>query len=1204
MRNSFSSRLRGVLGALVLAAAASFAAPTLASDSLSSTALSRMADSSAIVSTLSESPDGRVPVIVEFSTPEVPALAAASAARGSAAADEALTAAVHDAQSSILGRALELPDMGALSAAMESEALNIKRMDFVPMFAVTADAALLERLAADPMVERIYLDAQNEPFLTTSLPLIGMPATYAAGATGTGWHVAVLDTGGRRSHEFLNSRIVSAACYSTNTTGVSSLCPGGATSSTHIDSANDCSDGTPGCGHGTHVAGIAGGFFGAPQPGNPSNGVSRNGRIISINVFSRGTGGLTAFNSDIILGLNRVYALRNTYQIAAANLSLGMRGSFNTTPCDTHEIKPVVDLLRSAGIATIFAAGNDGYSTGISTPACISTAIAVASSTSGDVRSSFSNWGNLVGLVAPGGQISGNVVTEGILSSYVSGTSNTFYSALPGTSMAAPHVAGAFGVLRAAVPSASIDQILSALQTTGTPITVGSITRNRINVDRALSVLRGTNPTTTTLTGPTSSIQGNSVTFTATVAAASGGTPSGSVTFRRDGNLLGTVSLSSGTAVLSTSTLPLGTHQITAAYGGSGTHGASTSSPLSHTVTSEPGTRPANDDFANRITIPAPGTVTGSNVDATDEPGEPIHANRTSARNSVWWRYTPSSSGQVTIDTVGSNFDTVLAVYTGSAVNALTHVASNDDTPGIGLLSRVEFTAQAGVSYAIAVAGFGGTSGNISLNVAGGGGGGGGPSDVEVSLTVPDGVVRPGAPARLVADVTSVNAGAGTPSGTVRFSANGSTVGSATLSSGRAMLNTTLPVGSNSVIAHYQGTGTHNAGNSPARTVVVSAAMGPEITVNQRTRHNQRRPAISPLRRSAVVVFEDQHVANGPFGITGQRVNWSGARIADPITVARPAEGTGYPDVAELTGNAWVVVWEATGRGGRQDVFMRRFRVNGRAMDRTARGVNDRGAGHQTRPRVAALEDGGYAVVWQSNRADGDGEGIVMRIFDGTGNPRTDEFVVNQTTRGDQTGPDVAMQQDGDIVVSWAGPTASGYGAYAQRVSVQGRLIGDEIEVGQAGSTLMPQVRIAALDNGNFAVAHEASDRLARPGPYRVIVQRLRQRGPLWGDPVPMMRVRAGDQRTPAIAGLRRMGLVTAWRAPDGGRNGVWMQTLGRDGAPISAPEQANTTIPRNQFDPAVSRVGTTRHFFVVWTATGTAAGDGTNIIIRRFMGP
>lgn len=199
----------------------------------------------------------------------------------------------------------------------------------------------------------------------------------------------------------------------------------------------------------------------------------------------------------------------------------------------------------------------------------------------------------------------------------------------------------------------------------------------------------------------------------------------------------------------------------------------------------------------------------------------------------------------------------------------------------------------------------------------------------------------------------------------------------------------------------------------------------------------------------------------------------------------------------------------------------------------------------------------------------------------------------------------MAVQQGGDIVVSWGEKTGGGnFAAFARRISPQGTPLGDEILVGHAGNSLLPQVRVAALDNGHFAVAYEASDHPQTSGPYRAIVQRLRQRGPHWGGCLPMERIMEGDQRTPAITGLRRMGLAMAWRAPDGRLNGVWVQPVDRNGNPIGRPERANTTIPGNQFDPAVARVGTTRNYFVVWTASGRGRTEGTNVIIRRFMGP
>ena len=953
MFNSFARKLRALASGAVLMVAAGLSSPSLASD-LSNVAQDRMTDAPAVIEGLAASPDGRVPVIVEFLAPEVPALAAASAERGSEDADAALTAAVHGAQDAILGRVLDLPETGTLSAA-DAEALNIKRMDFTPMFAILTDAALLERLAADPDVARIHLDGLNEFFLRESLPRIGMPAAYAAGGTGSDWHVAVIDSGGRRAHEFLNRQIVSAACYSTNdpSRNSTSICPGGVERSTNIASADDCDANTIlGCGHGTHVAGTAAGFNLNPNGTNPDSGVARDARIISIGVGSllprsscgsipsQYTGGcLRPWNSDILLGLERAYALRNAMSIAAVNMSLG--GGLYSSACDDDARKPIIDQLRAAGIATVVAAGNNGNRTSISAPACVSSAIAIASAEQRDALSPFSNANSLIDLVAPG---------SGIVSSYVDGNRNNQYQALSGTSMAAPHVAGAFAALRSAQPDASVDEILSALQGSGTHIFFGgALSRMRINVDRALTLLREGIQTTTTLSGPSESREGRSVTFTAAVAAADGSRPSGAVEFYNGDTVLARRDLEMGTAIYTTSFLPMGTHTISARYEGSQTHFGSQSNVINHRVTGETVEPPVNDNFADAIQIPGPGTYNGTNVGATAEPGEPQHASRTGNRNSVWWYFTPTGTDRVTIDTDGSNFDTVLAVYTGSAVNALTLIAENDDALGIGLRSRVQFDPQPGTTYRIAVAGHGVSTGSIVLNVAGGGAGaaaptttslngpatsdqgqsvtfaatvssasgtpsgavtfrrgnttigtaslssgraaltistlpvgshqitaaysgtanhltsvspplthvvsGTGPADVEVSLSVPGGIVRPGAPARLMAEVTSDT---GTPSGMVRFSADGTTLGNATLSNGRATLSAPLPVGRNTVIAHYAGTATHNAGESPSRMFLEDSVLDQSMTTSGTRSRSRRVSRLSDIVKPFTAVVEQR----------------------------------------------------------------------------------------------------------------------------------------------------------------------------------------------------------------------------------------------------------------------------------------------------------------------------------------------------------
>src|SRR5262245_6003692 len=114
---------------------------------------------------------------------------------------------------------------------------------------------------------------------------------------------------------------------------------------------------------------------------------------------------------------------------------------------------------------------------------------------------------------------------------------------------------------------------------------------------------------------------------------------------------------------------------------------------------------PANDRFANRILITGTNvTVTGSNVGANKEGGEPAHAGNAGG-SSVWWAWTPPANGDLVITTDGSSFDTLLAVYTGATVATLRAVATNDDH-GVLVTSRVRFAASGGIQYQIAVDGF------------------------------------------------------------------------------------------------------------------------------------------------------------------------------------------------------------------------------------------------------------------------------------------------------------------------------------------------------------------------------------------------------------------------------------------------------------------------------------------------------------------
>ncbi len=140
--------------------------------------------------------------------------------------------------------------------------------------------------------------------------------------------------------------------------------------------------------------------------------------------------------------------------------------------------------------------------------------------------------------------------------------------------------------------------------------------------------------------------------------------------------------------------------------------------PPSPTPTPTP---PVNNNFANaQVLSGCSGSVTGTNVGATKETGEPAHLPVSSgSAHSVWYQWQAPSNGSVTITTENSDYDTILAVYTGSALGGLSLVA-NDDDSGPGTTSAITFAGIAGVTYRIAVDGYdnesGGDVGNIRLN--------------------------------------------------------------------------------------------------------------------------------------------------------------------------------------------------------------------------------------------------------------------------------------------------------------------------------------------------------------------------------------------------------------------------------------------------------------------------------------------------------
>lgn len=259
-----------------------------------------------------------------------------------------------------------------------------------------------------------------------ALPLSG---SYSWGASGAGVTAYVVDTGVLASHADFGGRVA-----------------GGWTAVADGLGSSDCN------GHGTHVAGsVAGATY----------GVAKGATVVPVRVLDCNGSG---YNSDVVAGLDWIVANHAAGAPAVANLSLGGGAS---TAVDT-----ALQSVMNDGVTAVVAAGNSAVDACNASPARVPAAVTVAASDSSDRQASFSNFGSCVDLYAPG---------VSIASTYH--TSSTATASMSGTSMAAPHAAGAAALLlsqNTALSPAQVAEALAAGATAGVITGATSGTPNRL----------------------------------------------------------------------------------------------------------------------------------------------------------------------------------------------------------------------------------------------------------------------------------------------------------------------------------------------------------------------------------------------------------------------------------------------------------------------------------------------------------------------------------------------------------------------------------------------------------------------------------------------------------------------------------------------------------------------------------------------------
>jgi hypothetical protein len=695
----------------------------------------------------------RVRVIVQFDIPLTAYSEADDAER------ESQIAQLDAARDAIIERAL-----GRSAATLASNPISVDRPALIheyrysPAAAMYLSRAEIEALRRDPSVFRILLDQPSQPQLDTSISHIGARTLHDIGLTGAGVGVAILDTGVDHQHPMFAGRITASACFSSSdpAQNVTGFCPNGqAVDTTSAEAGDNCEElsadadnGGNGCFHGTHVAGIAAGadFANPDLPTQIVRGVAPAADIIAVQVFARfpipsACHGQPAcaqsFPGDQLRALEWLYDNRTTLKLASINMSLG-GGQFRYA-CDSDPLVPVIRLLRAAGVATVIASGNDGFPDTVGSPACISDAITVGSSTDEDTLSGFSNSGLLVDMVAPG---------SGILSASptANDTGAPGVQLSDGTSMATPHVAGAFALLRAAYPTASVSTIENVLEATGLPIASArsNIFEPRIRLDRAnaeLAAHRQGNigelnvspifalDATVTPSAPSGGF-GSIHTLTNTGTAPLNWTVSSDAAWLE---FFDSVSADGGNVEATQSELggmlqPGESRNLTVRANGTGLapgiyqssyqiSAGGLTDPLQVAASLAVLRSPVNDNFASASRVVFNSQALVDTTAASRENGEPTHAG-SGTGPSVWYKWTAEFSGSALLAAQAiAGIDPVIGIYSGSSVGSLTAIAANDNAEAGSTTAAVQIDAVAGTTYYIAVSGASNSSGEAQLVV-------------------------------------------------------------------------------------------------------------------------------------------------------------------------------------------------------------------------------------------------------------------------------------------------------------------------------------------------------------------------------------------------------------------------------------------------------------------------------------------------------
>jgi len=342
--------------------------------------------------------------------------------------------------------------------------------------------------------------------------------------------------------------------------------------------------------------------------------------------------------------------------------------------------------------------------------------------------------------------------------------------------------------------------------------------------------------------------------------------------------------------------------------------------------------------------------------------------------------------------------------------------------------------------------------------------------------------------------------------------------------------------------------------------------VGDEFLINSIQTGYQEDAVVTSLSDGGfVVVWRGQGIegsgSSANYGIFGQRYDASGTAVGGQIAISSASFEHRYPSVVGLKNGGFAVAWENREGldGSAYGVFGRQFDANGTAVGAQYQ-VNSYTSSSQWSANVAALENGGYLVTWQSYGQHGDKYGIHAQRYDASGNTVGVEYYWT-TGAYDQATPAATGLPDGGFVVTWRTNNQDGdsWGIAGQRFDASGATVGSEFQINSHTPSYQYAPSVATLSDGGIVVTW-ASNGQDGDG-EGIYAQRYASDGSLVGTEFRVNATTAGGQYTPEVVDLPDGGFVIVWanETPTADRD-IFAQRYDASGAPVGGHFQVNGT--------------------------------------------